>query len=239
VAGLVAGYTARLFPSGHVFICLSLTMSSMYSSVIQRPTVLFQSGGTEIIKLPEIDRETAIGICVAIAGNVIISLAINLQKLAHVPRRLDSNGPRKSWSWSFSRRPYAGIENVADFSVEEQEDDNPKDSHNDRSKISVGESALPQRPVDTEREATSERQPLLSRTQLYSSSPSDLSRITNRMRDLSPSSLFRSHSSIQSHNLRLPTRVPSSNTRVHPRASPSFSTVEAVNETDYLKSKLW
>ena len=39
--------------------------------------------GIEDIEFPSVSRPTAIGISVAIAGNVLISLALNLQKLAH------------------------------------------------------------------------------------------------------------------------------------------------------------
>ncbi len=40
-------------------------------------------GGIGDIEFPSVSRPTAIGITVAIAGNVLISLALNFQKLAH------------------------------------------------------------------------------------------------------------------------------------------------------------
>ncbi|KAH9071674.1 DUF803-domain-containing protein [Lactarius deliciosus] len=40
-------------------------------------------GGIEDIEFPSVSRATVIGISVAVAGNVLISLALNLQKLAH------------------------------------------------------------------------------------------------------------------------------------------------------------
>ncbi len=47
------------------------------------PATLPNVGGIEDIEFPSVSRATAIGISVAIAGNVLISLALNLQKLAH------------------------------------------------------------------------------------------------------------------------------------------------------------
>lgn len=44
--------------------------------------------GTEMDDFPSLPIETVIGIVVAISGNVLISLALNLQKLAH--KRLDA-----------------------------------------------------------------------------------------------------------------------------------------------------
>ena len=44
-------------------------------------------GTEDLFKLPKLDRATVAGISVAIAGNILISLALNCQKLAH--RRLE------------------------------------------------------------------------------------------------------------------------------------------------------
>lgn len=41
------------------------------------------SGGIADIEFPSVSRTTVIGITIAIAGNVLISFALNLQKLAH------------------------------------------------------------------------------------------------------------------------------------------------------------
>ena len=46
------------------------------------------NGGYEIPSLPHINRATFAGIVVAISGNVVISLALNCQKLAH--KRLEA-----------------------------------------------------------------------------------------------------------------------------------------------------
>ncbi|KAH9062200.1 DUF803-domain-containing protein [Lactarius vividus] len=47
------------------------------------PATLPYVGGIEDIEFPIVSRATVIGISVAVAGNVLISLALNLQKLAH------------------------------------------------------------------------------------------------------------------------------------------------------------
>ncbi|KAH9048991.1 DUF803-domain-containing protein [Lactarius hengduanensis] len=47
------------------------------------PATLPYVGGIEDIEFPSVSRATVIGISVAVAGNVLISLALNLQKLAH------------------------------------------------------------------------------------------------------------------------------------------------------------
>ncbi|EPQ59360.1 DUF803-domain-containing protein [Gloeophyllum trabeum ATCC 11539] len=52
------------------------------------PPVLWQDSGPEGIELPHVTMSSIIGVTVAISGNVLISLALNLQKLAH--RRLES-----------------------------------------------------------------------------------------------------------------------------------------------------
>ncbi|KDQ64695.1 hypothetical protein JAAARDRAFT_52643 [Jaapia argillacea MUCL 33604] len=49
---------------------------------------IFQSDSTIVDKLPHVTMSTFIGITVAISGNILISLALNLQKLAH--RRLEA-----------------------------------------------------------------------------------------------------------------------------------------------------
>ncbi|KAF9045910.1 DUF803-domain-containing protein [Hymenopellis radicata] len=74
-------------------------------------------------KLPELDTATVVGITVAVAGNVIISLALNLQKLAH--KRLDAeklkangDGKRVSTGPSLNERDE---ENLVDSSGDESE----------------------------------------------------------------------------------------------------------------------
>ncbi|KAF9651280.1 DUF803-domain-containing protein, partial [Thelephora ganbajun] len=46
------------------------------------------TGNGSEIQLPELDKRTVIGVSVAIAGNVLISLALNLQKLSHQQKDL-------------------------------------------------------------------------------------------------------------------------------------------------------
>ena len=53
--------------------------------------------------LPELDRRTVAGIAVAISGNLLISLALNFQKLAH--RRLESEREQRSRELKQQTRP--------------------------------------------------------------------------------------------------------------------------------------
>jgi hypothetical protein len=55
-----------------------------YTNTTMQPLpILATVPGIEDIQFPSVSRATVIGISVAIAGNVLISLALNLQKLAH------------------------------------------------------------------------------------------------------------------------------------------------------------
>ena len=53
------------------------------TTMLPVPMLATVSGGIKDIEFPSVSSGTAIGISVAIAGNVLISLALNLQKLAH------------------------------------------------------------------------------------------------------------------------------------------------------------
>ena len=82
VAQLVGYPTSR--PGHDTLYCTFLEESSQtrFTTVTDMTTI-----DDPTIRLPHLTLQTAIGICVAIAGNILISLALNLQKLAH--RRLD------------------------------------------------------------------------------------------------------------------------------------------------------
>ncbi|KAI0068905.1 DUF803-domain-containing protein [Artomyces pyxidatus] len=60
--------------------------------------------GIDGIELPHVSRGTVVGITVAIAGNVLISLALNLQKMAHA--RLDAE--RRAWGGAGAGRERSG-----------------------------------------------------------------------------------------------------------------------------------
>lgn len=62
-------------------------MHTTFPSLLSSPGTSYSLFGGTDIGLPEISQETAAGIAVAIAGNILISLALNFQKLAH--RRID------------------------------------------------------------------------------------------------------------------------------------------------------
>jgi len=63
------------------------------TSILYNALLSGGDGGYEIPSLPQISRGTFAGIVVAISGNVVISLALNCQKLAH--RRLEEERTTK------------------------------------------------------------------------------------------------------------------------------------------------
>ena len=206
----------------HHRLCLSTTMDGPLGD------------GTEI-QLPELDRRTVIGVSVAIAGNVFISLALNLQKLSHRRRDLaaaqtEGQKPQQDRIDAF-RLPNPPMERVRELSYEDREDEWPD---------AVGGE------LDTIRsprlEALQpESEPLLPRVSSRGS--------TGGAAAKKRSSLFR---------LFLPARPPSRPSPTTPTAprwqaparpppmsrgnsatTTSSSIVSNGNETDYLKSKLW
>ena len=81
--------------------------------------------GSEI-HFPELDKRTVIGVSVAIAGNIFISLALNLQKLAHRRRDLaaaqtEGQKPQRDRN-DASRLPNPPMERVRELSYEDMED---------------------------------------------------------------------------------------------------------------------
>lgn len=193
--------------------------------------------GSEI-QLPELDKRTVIGVSVAIAGNVFISLALNLQKLSHKRRDLaaaqaEAQKLQEDRNDAF-RLPGPPMERVRELSYEDREGGWP-DGAAEGELDTIRAPRL--EPLQTESE------PLLPRV----SSNGSTSRIATKKR----ASLFR---------LLLPARPPrpsrqpsttpvtprrqtparpSSMSRANSATTTSSSVVSNGNETDYLKSKLW
>lgn len=83
------------------------------------PMMLPNSGGLERIQLPNLNKATVTGIAVSIVGNMLISLALNCQKLAH--RRLEiERETRKDAEATAAARPDS---NGAVIVVSSAEDD--------------------------------------------------------------------------------------------------------------------
>ncbi len=166
-------------------------------------------------RFPELDTATVVGITVAIAGNVLISLALNLQKLAH--KRLDaeklkanSNGKRVSSGPSLNERDE---ENLADSSGDESE-------HTIRglSRASESEPLLP-----------------LGRPGVYGpleppSKPTFVTFLASPFRQKTPAAVIPVDVVLQSPPLPPQSKAPTETDSEY---------IDEGNETDYLKSKLW
>ena len=82
-------------------------------------------GDESVIQLPELDKHTVIGVSVAIAGNVLISLALNLQKLAHRRRDLaaaQAEGQKPQQDGADITRLPNPLERVQELSYEDGEE---------------------------------------------------------------------------------------------------------------------
>jgi hypothetical protein len=198
--------------------------------------------------LPELDENTAIGILVAIAGNIIISLALNLQKLSHRRRDL-ANAARledtKPAHRQFSRGPHGGMERVREMSGEGQGDEPLLDQDH----WTDNDPTVHQSPMDLE--SPQMQPPLLPRATSYGSSAN----APTKNRKPALSLLYpKPRSSLAQNSHPLPTRIVTSETThllssdlVSPgpssgtssKRSPSASIIENGNESDYLKSKVW
>lgn len=189
------------------------------------------------IQLPEIDKRTVIGVSVAIAGNILISLALNLQKLAHRRRdlaaaQLDGQKPQYD-GVDAMRLPRPPMERVRELSFEDREEDSDD--------IAGGELDTIRSPRLGALEPESE--PLLPRVSSHGST----GRITTKKRS-SLSRLFfpakppypARHSPTMPATPRRQTPVrPPSMSRTSSNNTTSSSVVSNGNEGDYLKSKLW
>lgn len=184
------------------------------------------------IQLPELDKHTVIGVSVAIAGNILISLALNLQKLAH--RRRDLATLRAEVQKSQQDRvdtmrlPNPPMERVRELSYEDRVEDLDDGTG--------GELDTIRRPQLGALEPESE--PLLPRVSSYGST----SRTTKKR-----GSLFRVLFPAKPPHPVRPPATPWRQTALHSpsmsRTSSNNTTSSSVvsngNESDYLKSKLW
>ena len=193
-------------------------------------------GNGSEIQLPELDKRTVIGVSVAIAGNVLISLALNLQKLAHERRdrdaaRTEGKKPQQDRA-DTTRLPNPPMERVRELSYEDREE---------------GWSDAEEGELDTIRNPRlealhPESEPLLPRVSSHGST----GRITKKRASLfrlilpakQPRSVRQPAATPATPRQRVPARPP-----LVPHASSastaSSSVVSNGNESDYLKSKLW
>ena len=188
------------------------------------------------IHLPELDKRTVIGVSVAIAGNVLISLALNLQKLAHRRRELaavqDERQKPQPDGPDATRLPNPPMERVRELSYEDREEGWPDAVEGELDTIRSPrlEALQP------------ESEPLLPRVSSHGST----GRITTKKR-ASLLRLFIPGKPLRSD--RQPTTAPATprrraSTRPPPMsransAATTSSVVSSGNESDYLKSKLW
>jgi len=192
--------------------------------------------GSEI-QLPELDKRMVIGVSVAIAGNVFISLALNLQKLSHRRRDLaaaQTEGQKQQQDRNDAPRlPNPPMERVRELSYEDREDSWPD--------VVEGE-------LDTIRSPRletlhAESEPLLPRVSSRGSTGgtaakkrASLFRLLLPGRPPRPSR--QSPTTPTTPRRQLSVRPPPMS-RGNSATTTSSSIVSNGNETDYLKSKLW
>lgn len=189
--------------------------------------------------LPELTTGTAIGISVAVAGNILISLALNLQKLAH--KQIDSekaqidgrDGNHITPSLDSGRRPVSTVD---------EETEEGRESSTD---VESGYHVV----VEASNSGTSEGDPLLPFPRAPQSPgnyrASDQFSRSSSKRTLS-SRIFPFKSRQKSRPVLLPVDViHASRIRDPPKPIEEGEDeivkdgVQTGNESDYLKSKLW
>ncbi|TFK43367.1 magnesium transporter NIPA-domain-containing protein [Crucibulum laeve] len=201
--------------------------------------------------LPRLTTATFIGIMVAITGNILISLALNLQKLAHKRVKAKQtaayrhNGQQKG-------RPSRGDREDAGPSLDENDEDRERNNEDRDEGASIG--APP--PMFG---ASSETQPLIpfpeSHTGHYGSTPSEDASVSSAPPEHSLASRlvplrFRSKpqpgaKSPKHVDAMLPVDVMSEEAALHgipvsrKKKSNDLDEDHGGNESDYLKSKLW
>ena len=182
------------------------------------------------IQLPELDKRTVIGVSVAIAGNILISLALNLQKLSHKRLAAAHAEPPKLQQERVDamRLPNPPMGRVRELSNEDSEDAMGGELDTIRS---------PQLdPLEPELE------PLLPRVSTHGS--------TGRVATKKRASLLRFFFPAESPHPARQSAIPVTPRRQTPTRPPlmsrassnnttSSSVVSNRNESDYLKSKLW
>ncbi|KAK7049641.1 hypothetical protein VNI00_005672 [Paramarasmius palmivorus] len=205
-------------------------MFGLYSAYIMDNDTHGYYGG-EI--LPELTTATVIGITVAIAGNVLISLALNIQKLAH--QRLDAEKPSRSESAPRGR--------TASTLEEEEEDEG--DNTNDNNITNA--SSQPQASSSSST-SEAESQPLLPFPRVQ---PGEYGTVTpydsnkpkawswfSRRRKKTPELSSMPVEIITEESFQAQNGLTNGNGHKKPEDTRKEDVTDG-NESDYLKSKLW
>ena len=195
------------------------------------------------IELPAVESRTLIGITVAISGNILISLALNLQKLAHKRVRLESehlhNGYHRERKLCYAPSVVNLLLDGSEPSLNEQDEDELGDDADD----------FPASPIP--RNTSSELQPLLLSSNTsspnYGANPAqDSPRSPANSRQWLISRLLRLPGKRKKHlHLAIPVDIMSEEAalhglQVHHHKSDAQQYDQAQeNEGEYLKSKLW
>ncbi|KAJ3988123.1 magnesium transporter NIPA-domain-containing protein [Lentinula detonsa] len=180
--------------------------------------------------LPELTTGTIIGISVAIAGNILISLALNLQKLAH--KRLDAE--KNSTSSNVHKASSLDSERRAVSTVDEDEEGRDSSDNDPVERL-----------VESSNSRGVEGEPLLSFPRVHQSPGYGALESRPSQKKL-VSRIFPFRSRPQPRPIVLPVDIVTQN-RIQKKSNPPMEAenvvskdgAEAGNESDYLKSKLW
>ena len=206
-------------------------------------------GKDDLFNLPKLDRATVAGISVAIAGNILISLALNCQKLAH--RRLELERESVQESLNQKTTPDRPINGSNALGVTEEENighstsDDPflssDDTDNETDTITPSTAALLETaPLlgDNDRitpaySANGPAPPIITtKPPWYTRMPPWKRRTEQMTREAEDDQLGSAHS-----------LVPVDTIAVRPkgtqRENSAGSNMSNGNESDYLRSKLW
>ncbi|KIP09201.1 hypothetical protein PHLGIDRAFT_103209 [Phlebiopsis gigantea 11061_1 CR5-6] len=206
-------------------------------------------GTDDLFRLPKLDRATAAGISVAIAGNILISLALNCQKLAHRRLELEREHARELLDQKpDDRRPLHGPDALG---ITEEEDINETTNDDQRwsSEVPYPDGTASATPGAV----LLETEPLLDRNgrpaSAYdtsglphiSSKPSlawyaRLSPWRKRARRIAREADF---AHLQSAHSLVPVDIVRARPKSPRRESSESSVISNGTESDYLKSKLW
>lgn len=210
------------------------------------PTVL--PGQGDIFDLPNLDRTTVAGISVAIAGNVLISLALNCQKLAH--RRLELH--REGIQDLNDQKPQAkptNVPNTLGITVEEQDEAEETTPTADNIRLGERGDATPSTVTPTEIEPLLNRHPAArsygsgaSEPAVTSASkPPWLSRFSPWKKRVRRAIDEAEDAHLQAVHSLVPVDVVTVRSKSTERQDSRRSQIslEHGNESAYLKSKLW
>ncbi|KAG6837953.1 hypothetical protein H0H93_008347 [Arthromyces matolae] len=207
------------------------------------PTFPFHAGWTLIAygipdDLPKLTQATFIGILIAVSGNILISLALNLQKLAHkrVEAQVRANRPKGT----------GNEHRTSGSAIQRRVSESPSLDERDEDEIH----AMTSSQSNTSNARLSEVEPLNPswREPTYGSVTHEAN--GHNPKDVRPRPGFTSHTMprwFRGHNPRisapvLPVDVVSADSELLQQTSKSNTRqdmVEEHNETEYLKSKLW